>query len=353
MRYCCIVGPTAAGKSALAMEIAAKRGLAIVSADSRQIYRHFDIGTGKPTVSERNAVAHYGIDCVDAQERYSAHRWAVEAKGWIAEAIRNEKPPVIVGGTGLYVRALVTPFDSAPTLDPKLRKQLEPWLNSLDREELVRWCMRLDPKRAHLGRTQLLRAIETVLLTGTRLSDHFSDIKSPDTFAGDLDQQHKISGESAGGPENERSIVENARYLLVDPGSILSERIELRVRQMVRDGFFEEVESLMRWVPEDAPAWNACGYRSIREAIVGKISRERAIEQTVIASRQYAKRQRTWFRHQLPANQVTAINPLDSDTFSKALLWWDECWNHASEDQRNQAETGSAFSGHSDSGEDL
>ena len=103
-----IVGPTAAGKSALAMHLARTRGLAIVSADSRQVYQGFDIGTAKPSCADRQAIPHYGVDVVPPTDRYSAHRWAADASHWCDEAVLAGTPPLIVGGTGLYVRALVS-----------------------------------------------------------------------------------------------------------------------------------------------------------------------------------------------------------------------------------------------------
>ncbi|MGH7623577.1 MAG: tRNA (adenosine(37)-N6)-dimethylallyltransferase, partial [Gemmatimonadaceae bacterium] len=153
------------------MELARTYGAAIVSADSRQIYRGFDIGTAKPTLDERAEVRHFGIDIVDPAERYSAARWAGDAREWMADARREGREAMLVGGTGLYLRAFVKPLFPAPTLDTERRAKLERELESLSVEELRRWCKELDPPRAHLGRTQLTRAIETALLAGSRVSD--------------------------------------------------------------------------------------------------------------------------------------------------------------------------------------
>lgn len=292
----CIVGPTAAGKSALAMALAEAEGLAIVSADSRQVYSGFDVGTAKPTREERERVPHYGVDVADPRERYSAHRWATEAEHWCTTARQANTVPVIVGGTGLYVRAFVQPLAAVPELDGDRRAALEPWLDSLDRETLQRWCERLDPARASLGRTQQLRAVETALLAGTRLSDHLA--------------AHTPAARPA-------------RYLLVDPGPVLATRIAERVRNMVRNGFVEEIERLRGIVPPEAPAWNASGYGVMRAAVEGEMAMTEAIERVIIETRQYAKRQRTWFRHQLPAEHVTYVNPLDDDALTRARQWWE------------------------------
>lgn len=292
----CIVGPTAAGKSRLAMALAESRGLAIVSADSRQVYRRFDVGTAKPTRDERARVPHYGLDVVEPTDRYSAHAWATAADAWCRSAVEQGTPPVVVGGTGLYVRAFVQPLDDVPALDPDARGRLEPFLARLTLAELQRWCERLDAPRAHLGRTQLLRAIETALLSGVRLSDRMGGQRPPPR---------------------------PVRYLVVDPGAVLASRIAERVQHMIDNGFVEEVERLRHEVPPEAPAWNASGYAIMRAAVEGQVTMATAIERVVIETRQYAKRQRTWLRHQLPAAFVTQVNPLDRDAVATAAAWWD------------------------------
>jgi tRNA dimethylallyltransferase len=300
MMLSCIVGPTAAGKSAVAMQLAQQCGLAIVSADSRQIYRGFDVGTAKPTTAERAHVPHYGIDVADPSERYSAHRWAESAKNWMQKADASGRAPLIVGGTGLYVRALVEPLDGVPTLDAEQRAALAPILDTLPMPELERWCARLDPPRALLGRTQRLRAIETALLTGRRLSDSLRNADSDLT----------------------RTTSCQVRYLVVDPGPVLATRIEQRVHDMLQSGWEEEISRLMKTTADDAPAWKASGYAVLRDAMEGRMSRAAAVERVVIETRQYAKRQRTWFRHQLPASHVTRLNPLEPDAMQQAVRWW-------------------------------
>jgi len=305
------VGPTAAGKSALAMHLARARGLAIVSADSRQVYQGFDIGTAKPSLADRQAVPHYGIDVVPPTTRYSAHAWAADAARWSFDAASAGIPPVIVGGTGLYVKALVSPLDPVPTLDPDRRDRLGAWLATCSLDEITRWCRRLDPARAHLGPTQLLRAVETALLAGTRLSDWLR-------FAQGANAVSDTTPDALPSP--------SARYLVVDPGPVLATRIAHRVHQMIAHGFVQEVERLRQTIAPDAPAWSASGYRVVRDALdAGGDARalEAAIERVIIETRQYAKRQRTWFRHQLPAEQVTRINPDAPHALDQTLDWWD------------------------------
>jgi tRNA dimethylallyltransferase len=297
-----ICGPTAAGKSAVALELCEMHRAAILSADSRQIYRSFDIGTAKPTREQRARATHYGIDVADPQERYSAARWASEANDWIQCADEARKDAIIVGGTGLYVKALVDPLFSAPELDPVQRSQLERELETKPLGELRRWCEELDPARAHLGRTQLLRAIETALLSGARISDLHVEHKAVTA----VEVQH-----------------ESVAYLVVDPGSELESRITARVDWMLKAGWADEVRELIRTVPRDAPAWKASGYSVIREHVEGRLDLSSARERIIIETRQYAKRQRTWFRHQLPPAAVTVVNPEDSQARAVAREWWE------------------------------
>jgi len=298
-----ICGPTAAGKSMLALYLAEFYGAAIVSADSRQIYCYFDIGTAKPSAEECARVTHYGVNVAEPDERFSAVRWAVEADEWIESAGEIDKEPVIVGGTGLYIKALIEPLFSAPELDAARRSELERELDSKRTPDLRRWCAELDPDRAHLGRTQLLRAIETALLSGKRISE--------------LHSLHNAA-------RTDDSPVTSPTYLVVDCGESLGTRIAKRVEKMLADGWANEVEALSRKVPPDAPAWKASGYSVMRKHVEGELDLSSARERVIIETRQYAKRQRTWFRHQLPATAVTHLNPEDSRAPDLAREWWEK-----------------------------
>jgi tRNA dimethylallyltransferase len=300
MRIIC--GPTAAGKSAIALELAETFGAAIVSADSRAIYCGFDVGTAKPTREECARVTHYGIDVAEPDERFSAARWAAEADEWIESAGEIDKEPVVVGGTGLYIKALVEPLFPAPELDAARRRELERELESMSVAELKRWCNALDTARAHLGRTQLVRAIETAIMAGERISE--------------LHSRHSAKRE---GSEPSAS----AAYLVVDPGARLSARIEERVERMLANGWIPEVEGLTKKIPPDAPAWKASGYSVMRDHVEGNLDLSSAKERVIIETRQYAKRQRTWLRHQLPPAAVTHVNPEDSRARAVAREWWE------------------------------
>lgn len=292
-----IAGPTGAGKSVLAMQLAERFGSVIVSADSRQVYRGFDIGTAKPTDSERARVAHVGIDLAEPTERYSAARWASAVEHWLANAAAEQRATMVVGGTGLWIRALVQPLADEPPMDADQRLALQQALAELDTPTLRRWIERLDPPRAHFGRTQLLRAAEVALLTGTRLSEHHA----------------------AGAGKARRA----ARWLILDPGDALQDRIAGRIDAMLAGGWANEVRALVATVPRDAPAWNACGYREIRDVVEGRCTAAAAREAILVSTRQYAKRQRTWFRNQLnDESAVLRLDPRASDAMARAEHWF-------------------------------
>jgi len=290
-----VCGPTAAGKSAIALWLAQHQPTTIIVADSRQIYRGFDIGTAKPTPVEIDAVPHRGIDLIEPTERYSAAAWAEDADRWIEEAQAEGNVPLVVGGTGFYLRALFEPLFEEPALDPPARRRLEHVLAPLSIVELKRWTAVLDPDRAHLGRTQLLRAIEVALLSGERVS-----------------ALHRARA---------RPARRTARYLVVDPGPRLADRIAARLDGMLAGGWVDEVKALIDVIPEDAPAWNASGYRVMRDYVRGKCDAAEARQAVLVATRQYAKRQRTWLRHQLNERMVTPVDPLDASWTSVAERW--------------------------------
>lgn len=292
-----ICGPTAAGKSALALELAARAGAVILSADSRQVYRHFDVGTAKPGAAELARVQHRGIDLVEPTERYTAAAWATAARGWLAAAAAASTPMLVVGGTGFYVRALTAPLFEEPPLDAARRSALADILGALSTAELRRWCTALDPARAHLGRAQLHRAAEIALLTGRPLSTW-----------------HRCA--------RPRASAVPARYLLLDPGPALGARIEARAAEMLNGGWPEEVEALRALVPDTAPAWAATGYRTVRSLVEGRLTHAAALERIIVETRQYAKRQRTWFRHQLAPELVTTLHPHRADAGAVAARWW-------------------------------
>jgi tRNA dimethylallyltransferase len=240
------------------------------------------------------------VDIVEPIERYSAASFADDAARWIAEARSAGRTPLVVGGTGFYLRALAMPLFEEPPLDADRRASLARVLAGMPTPDVRRWCEQLDPARAHLGRTQLLRAIEIAVLTGRPISEWHRD--------------------------RPRAPTVRARWLVVSPrtASTLARRIEERATAMVGAGWEEEVRDLMQTVPEDAPAWNATGYRTVRDRVRGALTRDAMLARIIVDTRQYAKRQRTWFRHQLPAERVTRIDPTDERAIDLAVHWWME-----------------------------
>jgi tRNA dimethylallyltransferase len=291
-----ICGPTASGKSALALRLAELTGAAIISADSRQVYRGFDIGTAKPTMAEQGRVQHHGIDVVEPDERYSAADWASSVPGWIAESEAAGRKAIIVGGTGFYLRALFAPLFEEPHVDDAQRSSVRHLLADMTGEEIRRWCEAIDPSRAALGRAQRERAIEVALITGRRISElHL---------------------------ERPRAATQAARYLVLDPGASLSVAIASRVDAMLQAGWLDEIRSLAERVDPMARAWTATGYDTMRGVVAGDITLEKGRELVTIATRQYAKRQRTWFRHQLAGEDVLRIDPQEPGALERVLTWF-------------------------------
>jgi tRNA dimethylallyltransferase len=235
-----------------------------------------------------------GVDVADPSERWSAARFATDASAAIART--GAARTLVVGGTGFYLRALTAPLDAAPALDAARRGELATELSHVPTGELRRWVRALDAPRARLGRAQLLRATEVALLTGRRLSD-----------------VHR------GGA---RAIGFRARWLLVDPGAALRGQIEGRLDAMLAGAWQDEVRALDRTVDPGAPAWQACGYESVRQLVRGALEPTPVREAILIATRQYAKRQRTWFRHQLRDERVTRVDPHDPSCNEIVEQWW-------------------------------
>ncbi len=279
-----LVGPTAVGKTAVALALGAHWPLEIISADSRQVYRRLDIGTAKPTKKERAKVRHYGLDVVDPGTRYSAGHFARDSVGWLAEVGARGRMPVVVGGTGLYVRALAEGLFREPPLDPTRRRRLDAWTARLEPLELVRWAGRLDAGFRGGGRQRAARAIEVALLTGAPLS-HWQRTA------------------------REGGAIEPWYIVLTVPRAVLHARIARRAEEMVRRGLIEEVASVLADGHQAGSAGlDGIGIREAVEFLHGLRERGTVAEAIATSTRQYAKRQETWFRHQLPG----AVSTLDA-----------------------------------------
>jgi len=276
-----LVGPTAVGKTAVAMALAAHWPLEVISADSRQVYRRLDIGTAKPSRKERARVPHHGLDLVDPGARYSAGHFARDGVCWLGEVRGRGKLPVVVGGTGLYVRALAEGLFAEPSLDAAKRRSLDAWTARLEPIELLRWAARLDPGFRGGGRQRAARAIEVALLSGHPLSYWQQAARAQ----GSLDPWYIV---------------------LTVPRPVLHQRIARRAEDMVRRGLIEEVAAVLaEGHGARTPGLDGIGVREAVEYLHGARPRESVAEAVAVGTRQYAKRQETWFRHQLAGQVVT------------------------------------------------
>jgi tRNA dimethylallyltransferase len=287
------------GKTAVALALSALWPLEVISADSRQIYRRLDVGTAKPTPKERVRVPHHGLDVVEPGTRYSAGRFAHDAAGWISGVRNRSKLPVVVGGTGLYVRALAEGLFHEPELDPARRRSLDAFTARLEPLELLRWAGRLDPGFRGGGRQRASRAIEVALLTGYPLT-HWQEAA-------------RASG-----------AIRPWYVVLTVPRPVLHQRIARRAEEMVRRGVIEEVAAVLaEGHSPTAPGLDGIGIREAVEYLHGRRPRETVADAIAVSTRQYAKRQETWFRHQLGGEVVSldATRPPEKLAGEIARLW--------------------------------
>lgn len=272
-----IVGATATGKSALGLALAEALGGEIVNADALQVYRGLDIGTAKPTAEERARIPHHLIDVLEPHERYSAGDFARLAHEAIEDIRKRRRQPIVVGGSGLYLRALFEGISPIPPGDPEVRRQLRERLAVEGLPALAAELRMRDPETADRlpqGDTQrILRALEVSWVSGKPLSAHIAR------------QPFGVQRLAA------------VRIGLTLPRSILYDQIAGRVAQMVQKGWVEEVAGLLsRGLSPSLPAFQAIGYRQLVQYLEGPWSLDRAIAETIRATRRFAKRQETWFR---------------------------------------------------------
>ncbi|MFN7962132.1 MAG: tRNA (adenosine(37)-N6)-dimethylallyltransferase MiaA [Thermoanaerobaculia bacterium] len=272
-----LVGPTAVGKSALALELARELDAEILNGDALQVYQGLDIGTAKPTAAEQAQVPHHLIDILTPDERYSAGEFARRAREVLEDLERRGKRGILVGGSGLYYRALLEGLSPIPPGDPEVRQALRVELGERGLPALVAELARVDPRTAErlpAGDTQrVLRALEVARVSGRPLSAWIED---------------KPLGWQQ---------ISALRIGLTLPRSILYHRIQGRTTQMFQSGWVGEVEALLaRGWQAEMPAFQAIGYRQIVGHLQGAVSLDSAVEETIRATRHFAKRQGTWFR---------------------------------------------------------
>jgi len=272
-----ITGATGTGKTALAVEVAERTAGEIICADSRQVYRYMDIGTAKPVAALRERVPHHGVDWLDPDEDYSAGRFARDAWRWITQVRERGGTPIVVGGTGFFIRALLAPLGPEPTYEPNQRLRLRSYLSSRTSGELKRWLGRLDPRRAEQlaaegGRQRLSRSVEVVLLSGRPHSWWLA--RAPEMMAG---------------------------------------------------GLLDEVRQLLARFPATSPGLRSVGYAELISHLRGERTLAQAVEDAKRSTRRFARRQLTWFRHQLPDDTIRlAADRRRSELADEIARHWEE-----------------------------
>jgi tRNA dimethylallyltransferase len=274
----CLTGPTACGKTELALALAARAPLEIISMDSALVYRGLDIGTAKPSLSVRSAVPHHLIDILDPTESYSAGRFARDAAALVGEIRARGRLPLLVGGTLLYLRALRDGLSALPRADPAVRAELDAQAAAHGWAALHERLRRVDPlaadRIAPSDRQRIQRALEVHALTQRPITDL----------------------QRAGGDHKRPGVL--AIALVPESRADLAVRIEQRFDAMVAAGFLSEVEQLRARgdLKPDMPAMRAVGYRQMWAHLDGQCTFEAARAKAIVATRQYAKRQLTWLR---------------------------------------------------------
>jgi tRNA dimethylallyltransferase len=272
-----LLGPTASGKSALALRVAEKHPVEIVSVDSAQVYRGMDIGTAKPGAAERARAPHHLIDLVDPDERYSAGQFRGDAIRVIGEILQRKKTPLLVGGTMLYYRSLVAGLDALPQANQKIREEIGLEAQRRGWPALHAELGRIDPKAAARimpsDAQRIQRALEVYRISGSAISALQRGANEPLPFS--------IKG-----------------YALVPERTELHRRIEQRFDAMLRAGLIDEVRQLKKkyQLNADLPSMRAVGYRQAWAFLEGRIDQKALREQGIAATRQLAKRQITWLR---------------------------------------------------------
>jgi tRNA dimethylallyltransferase len=293
-----LVGPTASGKSAIAIGLAEKLGGEIISVDSMQVYRGLDIGTAKSSAEERTRVPHHLIDVVDLTEPFDAARFVELARRAEADIHARRRVPIFCGGTGLYLKAYLEGLGNAPSSDPELRAKLE----AAPLDEMLRELHQRDPATYERIDKQnprrVIRALEVIRLTGKPFSAQRADWQPPSTL-------------------NSRT---STLFGLQRSSTDQHTRINARVDEMFARGLVEETRELLkRGLEQNKTAMQAIGYRQVVEHLRGERSLTETIELVKTKTRQFAKRQMTWFRGQLSVEWIAVNAGEDADTLAARI----------------------------------
>ncbi len=291
-----IAGPTASGKTGLAIEVARLLDAEVVSADSQAVYRGFDLGTAKPTAAEQAEVRHHLVSHVEPMDEYSAARFQRDADRAIAEIAGRGKRVVIAGGTGLYLRVLLHGVVEAPGSDAALRAELEAFAERAGNQALHHRLEAVDPETALrlpiADRVRIVRALEIHALTGKTASAY----RREHAFTSDR-YEHRL-------------------WVIDPPRAHLYARIEARAAAMFRAGLVDEVKRLVEAGYREAPAMGSVGYVQALACLEGRLSLVEAVADTAKKTRHYAKRQWTWFKKEQGARAVAP--PVDAKAIAQA-----------------------------------
>ena len=273
----CVVGPTASGKTALAVELAKELDGEVISCDSMQIYKRMNIGTAKPTVEEMQGIPHHMIDIIEPTEDFSVSKYCEMATPILEDVLARGKTAIICGGTGLYADSLLKGNDFAPFPATGCREKLEQRWKNEGIEVLTEELRAVDPEavaRSQGNPRRIIRALEVYQETGETITAHNKRTQAiPPKFT--------------------------AKWLAIDyvNRQDLYDRIDLRVHVMIKEGLLDEIRALLaEGIPEKATAMQAIGYKEFVDALAGRSTLEEAITSLQQSSRRYAKRQLTWFK---------------------------------------------------------
>jgi tRNA dimethylallyltransferase len=311
-RLIVILGPTASGKSALAIELAKRLGGEILVCDSTQVYRHFDIGTAKVPLLDQGGIAHHLVDLVEPDEVFTAGDYRRHALLALDDLRRRSKLPILAAGTGLYLRALLEGLADAPTRSEELRDRLRRSAKRRGPVHLHKILSRLDPasatRIAPRDTQKIIRAIEMRILAGKPVAEIFS------------------AGRSDSPNDDRRKVRSNAlegyaitKIGLAPPRPALYARIDARVNEMLAAGWLDEVRALVAsGVPENAKPFQFIGYADLRAHLEGRLALAAAVANTQQSTRRFAKRQLTWFRREPDVHWLNSFGEAD-ETIAAAL----------------------------------
>lgn len=289
-----ICGPTASGKTALSIELAKKINGEIVSADSMQIYKDMNIGSAKVTNEEMQGIRHYMIDCVSPDERFSVADYKTNAKNAIEEIIKKGKTPIVVGGTGLYIDALIYEIEYKDIkIDENYRKELQKIEKNQGLEVLYKKALEIDPKAmekiSQNDSKRIMRVLEIYKATGKNKTEQEAESRLKE-----IPYDYKV-------------------FALTMNREKLYERINKRVDIMIENGLIDEVKNLLEKYSEFPTAMQGLGYKEVRDYLQEKITKDEMIEKIKQESRRYAKRQLTWFRKNKQTIWLNSLEKIDDN----------------------------------------